>query len=213
MSHAFEFIRCLPWWTATLQPWPSQYTRGFSAQPLSSEHTQQPPIISFILFAKKSLSAARHSSPETIYGESEHAKTTKMSLNLCRRSSSTHCDNAFGLTWPKCHVLVVFTIRFDSVFFPLQRRLTHRASEKKLPVGKWKCVITNGQWQRRKDGCDWLKECCQFAWRHFDSTWPFKTNVFALETFVTLATAMRGFLQMVNCDWQHCIHQIPTWGI
>lgn len=39
----------VPWWTATLQPWPSQYTRGFSAQPRSSEQTQQPPTISFIL--------------------------------------------------------------------------------------------------------------------------------------------------------------------
>ncbi|KAH7967290.1 hypothetical protein HPB49_023822 [Dermacentor silvarum] len=39
----------LPWWTATVQPWPSQYTSGFSAQPRSSEQTQQPPTISFMV--------------------------------------------------------------------------------------------------------------------------------------------------------------------
>ena len=37
-----------PWWTATLHPCPSQYTNGFSDQPRSSEHTQQPPTISLI---------------------------------------------------------------------------------------------------------------------------------------------------------------------
>ena len=39
-----------PWCTATLHPWPSQYTRGFSAQPLSSAQTQHPPTISRIFF-------------------------------------------------------------------------------------------------------------------------------------------------------------------
>lgn len=38
-----------PWCTATVQPCPSQYTSGFSAQPRSSEHTQQPPTISRML--------------------------------------------------------------------------------------------------------------------------------------------------------------------
>lgn len=111
---------------------------------------------------------------------------------------------------------------FSRVYNPFRHRIfstsakaTHRASEKKRPVGKWKCVITNGQWQRRKDGCDWLKECCQFAWRHFDSTWPFKTNLFALETFVTLATAMRGFykwwiatVSIVSTKYQHEVFKI-----
>ena len=36
----------LPWWTATEQPCPSQYTNGFSFHPCSSEHTQHPPTIS-----------------------------------------------------------------------------------------------------------------------------------------------------------------------